>query len=341
MRIRGIDCIRRGIRRFSNLLRNRVIILLYHRVAEIHPDPQLLCVTQANFAEHMEHLQQNYQPISLHELKRSLAIGDIHHRSVVVTFDDGYADNFWNAKPILEHYNVPATFFVTSGYIDSNQEFFSDELERLLLHQENLPDSISLTIEGKTYSWQLDGFIPNLSNWDVTMNFYPTSRHRCYHEIHKLLRPLNNNIRQQALSTLAKILSSPNYTRPERRALLTEEVRALSNHELIEVGSHGIYHLVLGKQPLNQQWEEINESKLYLEKLLGRSIISFAYPYGGTGDVSKETICLVQKAGYSLACSNVCGPVINNSNIFWLPRFLVRNWNEKVFSEQLKGAFYG
>ena len=53
----------------------------------------------------------------------------------MVTFDDGYADNLWNAKPLLERYDVPAAVFVTTGYAGQDREFWWDELETLLLER--------------------------------------------------------------------------------------------------------------------------------------------------------------------------------------------------------------
>ena len=65
--------------------------------------------------------------------------GDVPSAGVVVTFDDGYADNFHNAKPLLERYEIPATVFVTTGYLQDQREFWWDELERILLQPGTLP----------------------------------------------------------------------------------------------------------------------------------------------------------------------------------------------------------
>ena len=88
------------------------LVLLYHRVAEVEADPQLLCVTPEHFTEHLEILRG---------------------QDVALTFDDGYVDNLSNAKPLLEKFDCPATVFVTSGAVGQNREFWWDELERILL----------------------------------------------------------------------------------------------------------------------------------------------------------------------------------------------------------------
>jgi peptidoglycan/xylan/chitin deacetylase (PgdA/CDA1 family) len=339
MRIRGVGVLRSGIRRVSNLLRSRAIVLLYHRIAELHPDPQLLCVTPAHFAQHLEHLRRYYQPISLKALRQAFVSGDVPHKVVVVTFDDGYADNLRNAKPLLESCNVPATVFVTAGYVGRDREFPHDYLERCLLQQRTLPDSLTLAIDGRTYSWQIGGFKDDVGAWNVLTGSYPSLRHLCYCELHRLLRPLNDESRQLLLNALANWSSCPTDARPDRRALNEEELRTLSEDGLVEIGAHGVNHLVLAAQPAEAQWKEINESRRHLESILGRPVTTFSYPYGGSEDINETTVELVKKAGFNVACANIPAPVTVRSDLFRLPRFLVRDWDGQEFGKRLKRAF--
>jgi peptidoglycan/xylan/chitin deacetylase (PgdA/CDA1 family) len=105
------------------------MILLYHRVADLEHDPQLLAVSPKNFSEHMRILSDSHWifPVSL-EAKVNLIKGQhfIHH-AIAVTFDDGYADNLHNALPRLEACLVPATFFITVGPIITEQRFYWDD----------------------------------------------------------------------------------------------------------------------------------------------------------------------------------------------------------------------
>lgn len=89
------------------------LILMYHRIAEDTDDPHLLCVSRKNFREQMEYLKKVKKIIPLKDMKRP----DADKNSVAITFDDGYADNLYNALSILEEFNIPVTVFVTAGLL--------------------------------------------------------------------------------------------------------------------------------------------------------------------------------------------------------------------------------
>src|SRR4051812_47294780 len=143
MLMRSIERLRRAVRWPRTQSEGQVLILLYHRIAELHSDPWGLAVTPRRFTEHVEALQQHARAMRLQQLPQGLLKGDLPDRSVVVTFDDGYADNLHNAKPVLERYDVPATVFVTTGYIGQEKhEFWWDELDRLFLQPGVLPEKL-------------------------------------------------------------------------------------------------------------------------------------------------------------------------------------------------------
>lgn len=109
------------------LRRRGTLVLLYHRVADLPSDPWSLAVTPRHFAEHLEVLCAMARPVPL----REAAEGRAPRRAVAVTFDDGYSDNLYAARPLLERRGVPATVFVTTGGLDDGRELWWDELERI------------------------------------------------------------------------------------------------------------------------------------------------------------------------------------------------------------------
>ena len=105
--------------------RTRCTVLLYHRVNNISSDN--LTTSERRFIEHMEVLRQHYPVLGLSEAVAALRTGRyLGPNVVVITFDDGYADNHDVAAPILEHFGLPATFFVTAGLIETTRRFDHD-----------------------------------------------------------------------------------------------------------------------------------------------------------------------------------------------------------------------
>jgi len=322
-----------------SLSQKRAAILVYHRIAIPASDPQLLVVSPEHFEQHLIYLKQHYKVVSLFELGRSLAKGTVPHRSVVLTLDDGYVDNLWNAKYLLEKYEVPATIFVTAGFVGKNKEMSSDILERCLITADKRPQALVLNIGGISHRWEFEqNSIRTDLLWDVTKGYFPTQRHKCYFELHKIVRSLNTERREEVLGQLQQWAGIEG-CRAEKRIVNEEELRQLASTQLIEIGAHGVNHLVMSKQDDNIQYSELADSKVMLESWLKKTVISFAYPYGGWGDVSKKTADMAKNVGYQLVCANMPAIVTKRSNMFLLPRFLVRDWDTAFFEKQLRRCF--
>lgn len=101
-------------------------ILVYHRISKVADDPHLLAVSPKNFRDQVEYLKREYKILPLSTLVANLKNNRLEARQTAITFDDGYADNLFEALPILEEMGVPATIFITTGKIDSNEPFYWD-----------------------------------------------------------------------------------------------------------------------------------------------------------------------------------------------------------------------
>src|SRR5499433_2290316 len=166
---------------------SRALILMYHRVTELPNDPYLLAVTPKHFAEQLEVIRRYGVTMTLRQMVEALQDGKVPKRGVVVTFDDGYADNLYSAKPLLERYDIPATVFVTTGYVEDNREYFCDELERVLLQPGTLPETLRLVVDEKTHQWELreatryrEEDFERYRFWNVADSDNPTTRHAMY-----------------------------------------------------------------------------------------------------------------------------------------------------------------
>ena len=103
-----------------------VTILAYHRVLDIAEedsfpfDIELVSASVSAFTSQMQYVKQHFTPMSFASLLQCLDRGGPPPPgAVIITFDDGFADNYYNAFPVLKKFNIPATIFLSTGYIDN------------------------------------------------------------------------------------------------------------------------------------------------------------------------------------------------------------------------------
>lgn len=315
------------------------VVLLYHRVTDLNSDPQLLSVSPERFDEHMRLISQAYQPITLQQLASCIRRGDVPAHSVVVTFDDGYADNLTHARPILEKYQVPATVFVATGNIDQPRGFYWDKLEDIFLTGRDLPERLSINLNGETYSGlsQADRASRADANWDA-LSPAQTPRQAMYLSLCDKLRPMSADDQQSAINELCAWANICTDARPTHRVMTSSQLRDLSDSSLIEIGAHTVDHTLLATQPGSEQLGQINDSKTTLEAIIDKPVDSFSYPYGTRSSYTADTAALVADAGFTCACSNFPGVANRSSDPYQIPRVLVRNWAGERMLKELKGA---
>jgi peptidoglycan/xylan/chitin deacetylase (PgdA/CDA1 family) len=319
----------------------RAFILMYHRVAEPESDPWELSVSPRHFAAHLEILKKYAHPMGLLELVDCLRDGKVPRRAVIVTFDDGYADNLYEAKPLLERYDVPATVFLPTGHIGESEEFWWDKLDRLLLNSHKLPKKPRLKVNGRYHVWELsesydyrETSCPH-GGHESKSNLQLCSLRSLYFSVYQLLLPLPEQDRQACLQEIQGWISGEAKARPAYRTLSPEEVELLGRGGLVEIGAHTITHPFLSVHPEAFQQREIEQGKIDLEAITGRPVNSFAYPHG---DYDERTVALVRQAGFVCACSIEETSVWRHSGPFLLPRLKVNNYNGEGFIRRLLGV---
>jgi len=323
----------------------KALILMYHRVAVAQSDPWSLCVTAPRFAEQLAVLQEQARPLRLQQLTKALQEGTTPNRSVVVTFDDGYADNLHTAKPLLEQSGIPATVFITTGPLDREGAFWWDELERVLLYPGTLPAGLSLRINAGAHQWELgesahydEAAFRQHRDWRAWQPA-PTLRHSIYLAVWRLLRPLPEGRRRTVLDELLSWAGAGPAGGPLPGTLSPREVVGLAQGELVEIGAHTVTHPMLAALPADSQRDEICRSKASLEAILGHPITSFSYPYGSRDNYTTETASLVREAGFARACSTLASAVGRDPHRFQLPRIQVEDWNGEEFARRLLAWF--
>jgi peptidoglycan/xylan/chitin deacetylase (PgdA/CDA1 family) len=249
-------------------LRSRSLILLYHRVARPQTDPWSLCVSPAHFEEHLEVLRR------FHRTRLDGIAPRRWRPSVTITFDDGYADNLHAAARLLKRYDTPATFFIATGYIGGSREFWWDQLARIVFESDTsgAPESAG-------------------------------TKEALHLALYQQLQPLDDEARSRAIDQMAASCGATAPSTPAHRPLTSEELRTLAADDLFEIGAHTVTHPLLAAQPVDEQRNELNTSKKWLETFLSRPVSSFSYPYGGPQHYSADTVQVAREAGFSRACT--------------------------------------
>ncbi|MBR0797136.1 polysaccharide deacetylase family protein [Bradyrhizobium jicamae] len=324
--------IRKRLTRALRSIRPKPVILMYHRVAEPEIDPWGLAVSPSHFDEQMALLRASRSVMPLPELVDRYRRRALPSDAVAITFDDGYADNLVEAKPILSRHGLTATLFLATGTVGSRTEYWWDELARLiLLNSEGI--DITVPVGADTMAVRIPpGGDTDAANWR-TCTGPNTPRRAAYLEVWgKLrLRPISE-IRATMTLLRTKVSSRPlsEQDLPMSSAQLTE----LLADGAIGLGGHTVNHPALPSLSVDEQRREIADGKAACEEMSDGGVAGFAYPYG---DFDERSAQLARECGFEWACSAEAKGLRNPENNFlWLPRVQVMDWSGEDFSRELR-----
>lgn len=306
-----------GVRnRVLNHIDRPIVVLIYHRVTSLSTDPQLLAVTPENFRAHIAYLKKNF-PIIRFEDNWS----QVKQPAVVITFDDGYADNLYQVLPILEEFDVPATFFISTAYLGDHTEFWWDELERLILLERVYPVAFCMYGEDSEKVWPTGT---------------KSERVNMYQEIHTIMKQANTRQRSEWLRQLRLWAGVNEVGRDTHRIMTTSELQLLATNKNVTIGAHTVTHTRLSAISVDEQKHEILESRRRLEELIKKEISVFSYPFGGRKDYSRESVILCRDANFIRSASNFRGQSHRWTDRHQIPRQLVRNWSIEEFTKKMQ-----
>lgn len=259
--------------------------------------------------------------------------------AVAITFDDGYADNFYSAVPILQKYQAAATFFIVSGQIGCPTEFWWDELDRLVFATDELQDELIMSVPGAKWQWQLSGTcgkqgVAEKCDWRG-WHSPTTERQRLFRSLYQVLVRMNATTREAALMCVRAWSRDDGAARSTHRILNWQELSRLASNPQFEVGAHTVHHVSLADLDEQEQRYEIEGSKRALEEQLGRTIRHFSYPYGSKSNYQTRTIRIVRNAGFASACSNFNGDVNGGTDRYQIPRMYIEDWTGEEFARRL------
>ncbi len=266
----------------SRLVKSQAAILIYHRVCPKVDNWSLGSLSPANFEMQMKYFAQNYELLSLDNLVQFIKSGEpFPKNAIVVTFDDGYKDNYLYAYPILRKYKIPATIFLTTGYIGASELFWWDKVAYII---ENNTSIKKLNLNG-------------LGSYSLQSELEKT---KVKSIICEKLKKMPDN---QRISIIQKLINICKVEIPpdlgEKYFLSWSEIKEMDNAG-ITFGAHSVNHPILINMPLELAKNEIIQSKKDIEEKLGKQITAFSYP---NGNFNAEVVELVRKSGFVCAVS--------------------------------------
>jgi len=289
-----------------HITRNRPAILMYHGLTNNPGTQDWTQVPIDDFRNQMRHIRESYHPVALSRLVMALENGRIEPHSVAVTFDDGYQSNYELACPILREFDIPATIFVTSGFISQPEK-----------HNRYLwPDFITAmlkTHEGHT----LDLGKYGLDQYDLTSprNIY-ASREAICQRLKSIAAAGTNRIIVDLYEKYGGGLDHDRFV--DYRPMTADQIRELASGGLITIGAHSRSHSILSRLSPDKLEDEITGCKHDLKALSGVEVNEFAYPNGRWEDINRDVYEITARS-YNCAVTTVAG-----LNSFGHDKYLLR-----------------
>lgn len=303
--------VRRNTLHFKNLFFDRqpkLLILTYHRaLPEVRLNPLNTIVSLKAFKRQIDGLAKRFPIISLGDAVNQSGSGLIKDKiQVVLTFDDGYRDNYEIVFPILRKKGLPAVFFVPTNYAGSNMPVWDWEIVvRLLTDERGAKDLIE---SGRFLLGDNTGGSKRLAAFRIleAMKSFDTASRD---EIVGFLRQAS----EARLNT---------YDFKSEGCMDWPEIKKMSAAGM-EIGSHGLTHRPLARIPLEAAIDEIVNSKAAIEKETDKPCIHFSFPFGSRKDYNQILIDRVRQAGFRSCLINIHGYNYMSPESFCLKRIIM------------------
>jgi peptidoglycan/xylan/chitin deacetylase (PgdA/CDA1 family) len=313
-------------------------ILTYHRVldaatARTQAVPAGMYVRPQTFEKHLRYLQRRYRVVTIEELLAHRDHSKARNRPLcALTFDDGWNDNYEKALPLLSRYRMPATLFVSTDFIGRDHTPWFYRLGHLLQALSEMPDGACEAL--LLNSPKLPSAVRRWSSTSMT------DRQRNVDEVIESLKVLPSTELEAVISHLQDLVALCRQSaNGNGSAMLNwEQLREMASSS-VEIGSHGMTHMILTQMPLAQAKTEIEESKRCIEEQVKNPVKGFSYP---NGNYSLDLEMLVRSCGYRYACTARPGHVDATGSPYELKRINVHDdvtFSTALFACQISGIF--
>lgn len=284
-------------RAFARLRAPKLLVLAYHRVLDAGPedawpyDIELVSASLEQFDWQLRYVKEHYDPVTFRDVVAAMDGGPkLPRRPVIITFDDGFDDNYEHAFPLLRGHGMPATFFISTDYIDTTRTFWFDRVAALMLVMP--PGALAIP--------ELQQPLPAADDL--------AARRAGAAKLLEVLKAVPEARRVEILEQADRQWGGRLDASRERlsRPMSWEQVRAMQAGGM-EFGSHTHTHPILSRLEPAQLEYELAESRRILEKELGKSCQVISYPVGMGEAVDGAVSQAALKAGYRLGCTYETG----------------------------------
>ncbi len=269
-----------------------LLILNYHRIGDAERTPYdsgTFSATVSEFDWQVSFLKRHFPIVTLPQ-----AVAIVHGRvtptrpALLLTFDDGYRDNFDNAFPVLLGHGVSATFFLPTAFVGTNTLPWWDVIAYLV--KQSAAKRLRLSYPE-----------------DVVFDLAPASRARSIMMILQLFKRPSVTDPARFMVELEAACRTMRPTEEAERCFMSwEEARVMQRGGMC-FGSHTHTHEILSKLPEAKQLEEVRVSRAIMERELDCTIDTLAYPVGRPESFSPATFAALTTAGYGTAFSFYSG----------------------------------
>ena len=279
-----------------NLVEARLSIVLFHRVLAA-PDPMLPDVPDvAWFTQQMDWLRRGFNVLPLRDALDRLYHGKLPAGALCVTFDDGYRDNATNALPVLQRLGVPATFFVTTRYLDGG-----------LMWNDRIIEAVRC--------WARTDL--DLTRYGLNPMKFEHSRASTAEHLLDRIKYFPYDRREEIATDLYERSGAPSV----QMMLTADDIQRLHQAGM-EIGGHTVSHPILTAIDDKHARREIFDNKTTLETIIGTPIKTFAYPNGRPGqDYDARHVALVRESGFAHALTTAPGTAQATTEGWQIPRF--------------------
>jgi len=284
-----------------NKLRNEAYILPYHMIVDkscgFYPETPLNV-----FEAQIAHVAKNYSVLPLDEIADRLKFHKSVRGLMAITFDDGFADNYTKAYPLLVKYGLPSTIFLTTGAIDTGDAPWFLKIRYAFMRTRKRIIKLPLNKDGT----------------ELRLGS-PHERYKASELVMRYLRTCHNAERIRFLMELWAALDIADFEGMGRLMLKWEEIREMSANG-VSFGAHTVTHPIMTRISKEAAEEEMRTSKQRIEDLIGKPVTCFAYPFGKKGDCSSEVFGMAKELGFSCAVTSEAHVNRRDTNLFDLGR---------------------